>query len=151
MKIIHKGFAYITRGTQLLVFEHSGIPEAGIQVPAGTIRPGETPAAGALREAQEETGLDFLNEGALLGDYQVDIRPYSKEEIHHRYVYHFTVPENTPDTWTHGEFDPSDHSGSKIFRFFWIDLSDGVPQLVAGHDRLLPALIDRLNALGILK
>lgn len=151
MKIIPKGFAYITRGTQLLVFEHIDIPAAGIQVPGGTIQPGETPLSGALREAQEETDLDCLDEGTLLDDYQVDIRPYGKEEIHHRYVYHFTVPENTPDTWIHGEFDPSDHSGSKIFRFFWADLPHGVPQMVAEQDRLIPALIDRLRMLGILQ
>ncbi|MFF3677585.1 NUDIX domain-containing protein [Streptomyces sp. NPDC002120] len=31
--------------------------EVGIQVPAGSIRPGKTPEAAALREAREETGL----------------------------------------------------------------------------------------------
>ena len=35
-------------------------PEAGIQVPAGTVEADETPAAAALREAREETGLGDL-------------------------------------------------------------------------------------------
>jgi 8-oxo-dGTP pyrophosphatase MutT (NUDIX family) len=41
-------------GDELLVFQH---PHAGIQIPAGTIEPGETPEVAVLREAAEETGL----------------------------------------------------------------------------------------------
>jgi 8-oxo-dGTP pyrophosphatase MutT (NUDIX family) len=41
-------------GPELLLFQH---PYAGIQIPAGTIEPGESPEAAALREAGEETGL----------------------------------------------------------------------------------------------
>jgi 8-oxo-dGTP pyrophosphatase MutT (NUDIX family) len=50
--------ALVVRGsrpdTELLLFQH---PYAGIQLPAGTIEPGETPEAAAVREATEETGL----------------------------------------------------------------------------------------------
>lgn len=41
-------------GAELLLFQH---PYAGIQIPAGTIEPGESPESAALREAAEETGL----------------------------------------------------------------------------------------------
>jgi 8-oxo-dGTP pyrophosphatase MutT (NUDIX family) len=41
-------------GMELLLIQH---PYAGIQLPAGTIEPGEAPEAAALREAHEETGL----------------------------------------------------------------------------------------------
>lgn len=55
---IEKVTAFITRrhgdADELLVFEH---PFAGIQLPAGTVEPGEPAEAAALREAQEETGL----------------------------------------------------------------------------------------------
>lgn len=47
--IRRKAFAYITHQQRLLVFEHPDSPEAGIQVPAGSIEPGETPQAGTLR------------------------------------------------------------------------------------------------------
>ena len=40
-----KVFAYITHRCHLLVFWHVDVPEAGIQVPAGTVEPGESPAA----------------------------------------------------------------------------------------------------------
>jgi ADP-ribose pyrophosphatase YjhB (NUDIX family) len=45
--------AYVIRrqtGPQLLVFEHQGIPEAGTQIPAGGVRPGETLSQAVQRE-----------------------------------------------------------------------------------------------------
>ena len=40
-----------------MVFTHRDIPEAGVQVPAGTVEEGETLDAAVLREVHEETGL----------------------------------------------------------------------------------------------
>ncbi|MER5372713.1 NUDIX domain-containing protein [Streptomyces sp. NPDC002553] len=57
-----KVLVYVVRDGRLLVFRHTdySYEEVGIQVPAGSIRPGETPEAAALREAREETGrTDF--------------------------------------------------------------------------------------------
>ena len=54
-----KVLCYIVRDDQLLVFRHADydLEHVGIQVPAGSIRPGESPEDAALREAHEETGL----------------------------------------------------------------------------------------------
>jgi ADP-ribose pyrophosphatase YjhB (NUDIX family) len=52
--------AYITCQQKLLVFRHSYEPEAGIQVPAGTIEEGEPPEQAVLCEAFAETGLTGL-------------------------------------------------------------------------------------------
>lgn len=54
MQPIHKVTAFITCQAHLALFQH---PYAGIQVPAGTVNPGEAPKAAAFREASEETGL----------------------------------------------------------------------------------------------
>ncbi len=60
--------AFITRdterGRELLVFTR---PDAGIQVPAGTMEAGETPEIAVMREAYEETGLTDLRLVAYLG------------------------------------------------------------------------------------
>lgn len=56
--IRRKVLAYITNRQRLLVFSHLDIPEAGIQVPGGTLEDGESPEEGVLREAYEETGLE---------------------------------------------------------------------------------------------
>ncbi|MCO6502731.1 MAG: NUDIX domain-containing protein [Acidimicrobiales bacterium] len=49
--LVRKALAYVTAGTRLLLLVHPDHPEAGIQVPAGTIRSGEEPGDAALREA----------------------------------------------------------------------------------------------------
>ncbi|WP_280202264.1 NUDIX domain-containing protein, partial [Nocardia cyriacigeorgica] len=41
----------------LLVFDHVGLPEAGTQIPAGGVHPGEALDTAVLREVAEETGL----------------------------------------------------------------------------------------------
>lgn len=56
--MIEKVTAFILRDTgddrELLIFKH---PTAGLQVPAGTIEPGESPEQAVIREVYEETGL----------------------------------------------------------------------------------------------
>ncbi|MEV5580237.1 NUDIX domain-containing protein [Streptomyces parvus] len=52
--------AYVIRrhpSPSLLVFDHVDFPEAGTQVPAGGVAPGEDPERAVLREVAEETGL----------------------------------------------------------------------------------------------
>ncbi|MGK8466503.1 NUDIX domain-containing protein [Nocardia cyriacigeorgica] len=52
--------AYVIRyrtTPQLLVFDHVGLPEAGTQIPAGGVHPGEALDTAVLREVAEETGL----------------------------------------------------------------------------------------------
>lgn len=90
MKTKRKAFAYITQGNSLLVFEHDNAPEAGIQVPAGSIEANETPEQAVLREAREETGLQKLSLIRFLGEQIRDMSDYGKPEIHHRYFYHLT-------------------------------------------------------------
>jgi len=52
-----KVFAYIIRHknqqAELLVFEHRDYPEAGIQVPAGTVEDQEALEAALMREVEE--------------------------------------------------------------------------------------------------
>jgi ADP-ribose pyrophosphatase YjhB (NUDIX family) len=57
-RVNHKAVAYITHGTNLLVFRHTHHPLAGIQFPTGTIEAGETPVEAVMREACKEIGLE---------------------------------------------------------------------------------------------
>jgi len=65
---IEKVTAFVIRttptGIELLLFLHS---HAGIQIPAGTVNPGETPAEAVTREVAEETGLEDLTIYHYLG------------------------------------------------------------------------------------
>ena len=79
--IRRKAFAYITQGHRLLVFTHPDAPEAGTQVPAGTIEHGETPEDAALREAREETGLSLLTVVRFLGTSRYDRSLFGRDEV----------------------------------------------------------------------
>jgi 8-oxo-dGTP diphosphatase len=136
-----KVIAYITRGNKLLVFSHPHHPEAGIQVPAGTIEEGESPRDAVLREAREETGLHDLAIRAFLGVREVDVSPYGLEEIQRRHFFHLECHDETPATWRHYETDPGDGSPGPIeFELFWVQFPDEVPELTGDQGALLSRL-----------
>lgn len=74
--MIEKVTAFITRpgqnGRELLVFQH---PNAGIQLPAGTVEPGEDVETAVLREAFEETGLKQLTIARQLAIIENELQP----------------------------------------------------------------------------
>ena len=51
-QVKYEVFAHITNRQWLLLFTHLDFPEAGIQVPAGTIKVGESPEEAVLRAAR---------------------------------------------------------------------------------------------------
>ena len=67
---------FVTRrkdaAVELLVFQH---PTAGIQLPAGSIEPGEAPLAAAIREVWEETGLRGIELIQPLGVMTLELPP----------------------------------------------------------------------------
>lgn len=93
-----KVFAYITHSNHLLVFSHPYAPEAGIQVPAGTVEPDERPEEAVLREAFEETGLTDLTLVGALGEQARDMADFGRDEIHHHYFYHVSCGGTPPLT-----------------------------------------------------
>ncbi len=143
--ISHKVVAYVTHRDRLLVFRHTEYPEAGIQVPAGTMEPGEAPDEAVLREALEETGLEGLQIRAFLGEHEIDLARFGLEGIQRRYVYHLEPTTEPPDTWLHYEHSPSDGSPGPIeFEFFWVSFPDGVPQLAGDQGAFLGRLAARI-------
>jgi 8-oxo-dGTP diphosphatase len=138
-----KVYAYITHGHRLLIFSHVDAPEAGTQVPGGTLEEGEDPALGVLREAEEETGLRGLRLVSLLGEREHPIPELG--EVHHRYYYHLICGGTPPETWEHREMYPSDGSNPPLFRLHWVALPAGVPPLRVDLDQELPTLLRHLG------
>ena len=83
-----RAFSYSTNHSRLLVFTHTDFPEAGIQVPAGTVEHKEEPAAAVLREAEEETGLTDLTLIRCLGTLEHDMAEYGTPEIQEAWFCH---------------------------------------------------------------
>jgi 8-oxo-dGTP pyrophosphatase MutT (NUDIX family) len=146
MTTIRKAYAYITHRDRLLVFSHPHAPEAGIQVPGGTVEPDETPEHAVMREACEETGLTGLVLVRFLGETMLDRSDVGKNEFHHRHFYHLRCTSDPPATWQHYELDPSDGSPPPLFEFFWAPLPDEVPELIADSER--PSWADGTASLG---
>lgn len=141
MTTVERVCAYITQGDRLLVFSHPHHPEAGLQVPGGTIEEGETPLAAVLREAHEETGLTDLTVRSYLGVREYDLHPYGRNEVERRHFFHLDFCGQAPATWRHFEMHPSDGSEAPIeFEFFWVRLPDDVPELIAGQGDLLVSI-----------
>ena len=71
---VEKVTAFITRerpaGRQILLFQH---PQAGVQLPAGTVDVGEGWETAVLREAHEETGLTQLTIHRYLGKIENEL------------------------------------------------------------------------------
>ena len=145
--IIHKVFAYITHRNRLLVFRHTDFPEAGIQVPAGTVLPNEDLEVAVLREAEEETGLPDLTIKTYLGEQIRNMEDFGKKEIHHRHFYHLLCGDAPPEQWQHDETSPSDGGTSPIhFEFFWAEMPDQIPELIADHGFMLSRLVERMGS-----
>ncbi len=146
-KVKHKVFAYITHQHHLLVFRHPDAPEAGIQVPAGTVEEHERAEDAVLREAFEETGWPDLTLNCFLGEQERDMSDCGRDEVHHRRFYHLCCHGHPPTTWRHEERSPSDTSAHQpiLFEFFWAALPHTVPSLIADHGIMLPRLLDILS------
>ena len=118
-KEIQKVYAYITSPEgQLLVFEHVDFPEAGVQVPGGTVEVGESVDAAVMREAEEETGLSNLFMVKKLGITQRDMRSLGLPGIHERHYYHLTHPTVAGSEWIGYEETPSDGSPARLLSGF---------------------------------
>lgn len=117
-----KVVAYIVRNDRLVVLAHADDDtwdQSGLQVPAGTIRPAETPQAAVLRECREETGLTDLHIEQFLGVGEYDMRPY-RDEVQVRHYFHLSCGQDPlAEQWyvnEQGDGDPI------RFRLYWLSL-----------------------------
>ncbi|NIM94653.1 MAG: NUDIX domain-containing protein [Anaerolineales bacterium] len=139
--VLRKVIAYITYENYLLVFSHTQHPEAGIQVPAGTVEPDESPQEAVLREAREETGLEELRIRSFLGTREVDRREFGGVGIEERYFFHLEYLGKSPQRWRHFEMDPSEGPPGPIeFEFFWVRFPEEVPELIGGQGEMFQKL-----------
>ncbi|HEV7934207.1 MAG TPA: NUDIX domain-containing protein [Actinomadura sp.] len=134
-----KVLCYVVRNERLLVFRHIdySYEEVGIQVPAGSIRQGETPEEAALREAREETGFTQFKVVRKLGEITYDISPY-RFEIQRRHVFSMELTEPTPERWVSQELHDGEQDPTN-FECFWIPL-EAAHILQSGQGALLGVL-----------
>lgn len=135
---VHKVLAYITRegeaGLELLVFtQPMSSTDSGLQIPAGTVEPGEAIEAALYREVLEECGLQFSC-GAVLLD-RVIHADFDQE----RHYFHLSAAADTAGSWEHlGTGNGDDRDWLFCCRFATIE---GLPELAAKQGERLALAI----------
>ena len=135
--------AYITHRGRLLVFEHTR-SEAGIQVPAGTVKEHESTHAAVMREALEETGLGGLELVTVLGHFEHDMIEFGVDELQHAWFYHLRCTGDPPERWRHDETGGGTSDPIR-FEFYWVSFPEQVPELIALNGSMLDRLYDSLG------
>ncbi|MGB4872936.1 MAG: NUDIX domain-containing protein [Candidatus Promineifilaceae bacterium] len=139
----YKVAAYITQADWLLVFSEPDYPAAGIQIPGGTVEPGEDPDRAMLREAEEETGLTGLQIRRFLGTrvYHLPLAARDSVIIHRRFYQLAYDGPLEPGGWRHWETNPSEGSTEPIeFYLRWVKFPHEVPELSVGLGDMLQLL-----------
>ncbi|AFL54211.1 8-oxo-dGTP pyrophosphatase MutT (NUDIX family) [Sinorhizobium fredii] len=143
----HKVLIYATWRDSLLVFDQPDFPEVDLQVPGGTMEPGESPEAAARREFFEETGLAPREPFAQLATLDYRFVKSGSEIWHRRLYFHTALVGEQRQSWLHDEMTP-DSGGPPIrFRFFWVSQSDASSRLGYGMNEAL-ALLQKPAAVG---
>jgi len=127
-----KAVCLVLDGSRLLVFDHPDVPEAGVQLPAGGVEPGETPAQAAVRELREESGLSLDTPHFLVSyRWEAQLPERFTRQVCHAFA--FSAPPGLPARWTR------DADGHR-FGFRWADRQN--PGLDWEMDAALPFLPD---------
>jgi ribosomal protein S18 acetylase RimI-like enzyme/ADP-ribose pyrophosphatase YjhB (NUDIX family) len=102
---------------EMLILVH---PDAGWQIPKGTLEDGEAPEDAVLREVEEETGLTGLRDVRSLGAW-TQVTPSGDLQRWHGFV--VGAPEGTPDRWEHAATGSPEEEGL-VFTFRWAPLTE---------------------------
>jgi 8-oxo-dGTP pyrophosphatase MutT (NUDIX family) len=135
----HKVLIYLLRpatgAPELLVFEHRDFPDAGVQVPAGTVEPGEALEAAAYRELAEESGL-AAGEVRLVRKLTDFPEPAFNQ---HRHVYIFEPAGSLPAAWSHTVHSTGEDAGM-VFNYYWLPATPELKLAGNQHHALALAL-----------
>ena len=115
-----KAYGFVLRGEgaarELLVFEHAGLPDAGLQAPGGTVEAGETPLEAVAREVLEESGLPLEGWRA--------VATFDDDDAQRWHCFAVAPAMPLPDSWRCEPRGPERAQGLR-FEYRWIALAGG--------------------------
>jgi 8-oxo-dGTP pyrophosphatase MutT (NUDIX family) len=112
---------------RLLVFRH---PEDGnMQLPKGTIEPGESPEVAVRRELLEESGIDYAGALQSLGTLERECEAGVEGNTHrHPQLWHLFLMRaegRVPETFVHTATGSPEEEGL-VFTFSWLEPGDAI-------------------------
>lgn len=116
---------YVTRGRELLVFDHKGMPEVPTQVPAGRVDAHEDLEAALAREVEEETGISVSRVVAELADADDFERLFGPHD-HPSQAFHAVADAGGPSEWEHPVTGTGMDAGL-VFICRWVPLDEAPP------------------------
>ncbi len=144
---VRKALIYATGARGLLVFDEPDFPEVPLQIPGGTIDPGETPIFAAAREFAEETGLACPPLRALGGfDYRRDDAGTAR--LYRRHYFHARLTGDLPSQWLHTEHHASNGAEPIRFRLHFVTLAEASRHLGLGLAQALHLIRESWNKTG---
>ena len=117
------------------MFEHKDNPEAGLQVPGGTIEDDELLIDALYREIKEETGIrreDLELKGKL---NKTNYFPENRDVIYERNIFHLAFTGEEHDRWEHRVDGGGDDDGM-TFCHRWVSVNE-LPELAANQDQAI--------------
>jgi len=120
--IVPKACACLVDGSgRLLVFHHPG--DKTLQLPKGTIEPGETPEDAVRRELLEESGIRYTGRLESLGTLERDCEAGVEGNLHrHAQRWHLFLMRaegSLPETFDHVATGSPEEEGL-VFSFSWL-------------------------------
>jgi len=139
LELKRKVLAYITKGEdaerEILVFEQKDNPDAGLQVPGGTIEEDELLIDALYREIEEETGInreDLELKGQIT---KSNYFPEHKNVVYERNIFHLTFTGKELAGWEHRVYGGGKDDGL-TFSHRWVPINK-LPKLAASQDQAI--------------
>ncbi len=147
MPLIEKACACVVQRGRVLVFSHPHT-NAGVQLPKGTIEPGESPAHAVVRELYEESGLRLPLSPQLIAEMKFTgstskVFPGKPPTQQRWFIFRFDAVEPLPEHWSHTATGSPGEEGL-VFEYFWHPLAGSFAAAHRDSDARFATVIDAL-------
>lgn len=114
---------------EVLVFCEPDFPEAGTQVPGGTVDPGEELLKTVTREFYEESGIKLDQKGWELIHSDLLLHPQTREEQRENVFYRNSSKDAIDETFIHFVTGGGEDEGI-LFSYSWLDIDRAEVELI---------------------